>query len=295
MEATFCGSLLGRLSGCQFTTSDLEDMGYHFCDTLLDYCDPDQSKVGVWLEGGGREMDRERERWRERERERENGKASSFSSPHNTQVERILNELSDDYRAAILAHLTSIGQAPPPPGVDPLDIKLAALNLDLDSSDGGSDSSVSDGLPVHILAKEARKKKRKKLKSRRERDKKKAMLKMTHAVAKVEAPPTAPPTNPTSSAFITQTVPNQQPLILTYHHDNAHAPINQRSVVDFSYVPNEVARNGGIPVFIQERLDERQKRRSDAESAEKISDEVCTLSVYNINHHIHTYMLVPSA
>ena len=189
-------------------------------------------------------------------------------------MERILDELADEYRAAILSHLLSLGRDPPPPGVDPLDIKLTDFNIDLDSSDGGSDSSVSDGLPVNIVAREARKKRKKKLKSRRERDKKKALLKMTHAISKVEAPPTAPPTNPTSSAFITQSAPTQQPLILTYHHDNAHALTNQRSVADFSYVPNEVARNGGIPVFIQERLDERQKKRSDAESAEKIPDEV---------------------
>lgn len=45
MEATFCGSLLGGEKGLQFSTRDLEAMGYHFCDTLLDYCDPDQSKV----------------------------------------------------------------------------------------------------------------------------------------------------------------------------------------------------------------------------------------------------------
>lgn len=45
MEATFCGSLLGKMAGYQVSTSDLEAMGYHFCDTLLDYCDPDQSKV----------------------------------------------------------------------------------------------------------------------------------------------------------------------------------------------------------------------------------------------------------
>ena len=47
MEATFCGSLLGKMAGYQFSTTDLEEMGYHFCDTLLDYCDPDQSKVHV--------------------------------------------------------------------------------------------------------------------------------------------------------------------------------------------------------------------------------------------------------
>ena len=61
MESTFCGSLLGQQSGLQFTPGDLESMGYCFCDTLLDYCDPDQTKVGEGEEGeGGR---REGRRW----------------------------------------------------------------------------------------------------------------------------------------------------------------------------------------------------------------------------------------
>ncbi|XP_063683104.1 cytosolic carboxypeptidase 2-like isoform X33 [Bolinopsis microptera] len=40
MEATFAG-----YNNVHFNSRDLEDMGYHFCDTLLDYCDPDTSKV----------------------------------------------------------------------------------------------------------------------------------------------------------------------------------------------------------------------------------------------------------
>ncbi|XP_028928622.1 cytosolic carboxypeptidase 3 isoform X2 [Ornithorhynchus anatinus] len=44
LEATFCGSTLGNRQGTHFNTKDLESMGYHFCDALLDYCDPDQSK-----------------------------------------------------------------------------------------------------------------------------------------------------------------------------------------------------------------------------------------------------------
>ncbi|KAL5269596.1 hypothetical protein ACHWQZ_G003164 [Mnemiopsis leidyi] len=40
MEATFAG-----YNNVHFNSTDLEDMGYHFCDTLLDYCDPDPSKV----------------------------------------------------------------------------------------------------------------------------------------------------------------------------------------------------------------------------------------------------------
>uniref|UniRef100_A0A2K6S0B6 AGBL carboxypeptidase 3 n=1 Tax=Saimiri boliviensis boliviensis TaxID=39432 RepID=A0A2K6S0B6_SAIBB len=44
MEATFCGSTLGNKRGTHFSTKDLESMGYHFCDSLLDYCDPDRTK-----------------------------------------------------------------------------------------------------------------------------------------------------------------------------------------------------------------------------------------------------------
>ena len=44
-QATFCGSNLGKERGYHFSIYDLERMGYHFCDTLLDYCDPDQTKV----------------------------------------------------------------------------------------------------------------------------------------------------------------------------------------------------------------------------------------------------------
>ncbi|XP_075413514.1 cytosolic carboxypeptidase 3 [Tenrec ecaudatus] len=44
MEATFCGSTLGYKRGTHFNAKDLESMGYHFCDSLLDYCDPDRTK-----------------------------------------------------------------------------------------------------------------------------------------------------------------------------------------------------------------------------------------------------------
>ncbi|XP_073515078.1 cytosolic carboxypeptidase 2 isoform X2 [Phyllobates terribilis] len=49
MESTFCGSTLGDRKGTQFTTGDLKSMGHHFCDTLLDYCDPDNTKFQVCL------------------------------------------------------------------------------------------------------------------------------------------------------------------------------------------------------------------------------------------------------
>jgi hypothetical protein len=47
LQATFCGSSLGKKKGYHFTTRDFEEMGYDFCDTLLDYCDPDTTKVNL--------------------------------------------------------------------------------------------------------------------------------------------------------------------------------------------------------------------------------------------------------
>ncbi|CAJ0949917.1 unnamed protein product, partial [Ranitomeya imitator] len=45
LEATFCGSSMGKRRGTHFSTMDLKSLGYHFCDALLDYCDPEQTKV----------------------------------------------------------------------------------------------------------------------------------------------------------------------------------------------------------------------------------------------------------
>ncbi|CAF1390029.1 unnamed protein product [Adineta steineri] len=44
LEATFCGSTQGERAGQHFNTKDLESIGYHFLDSLLDYCDPDETK-----------------------------------------------------------------------------------------------------------------------------------------------------------------------------------------------------------------------------------------------------------
>ncbi|XP_041471575.1 uncharacterized protein LOC121421044 isoform X3 [Lytechinus variegatus] len=49
MEASFCGSTAGDKRLTHFTTEDFEAMGYHFCDSLLDYCDPDKSKCNTIL------------------------------------------------------------------------------------------------------------------------------------------------------------------------------------------------------------------------------------------------------
>ncbi|XP_068168239.1 cytosolic carboxypeptidase 2 [Antennarius striatus] len=49
MEATFGGSTLGDRKGTHFTTRDLKSIGFYFCDTLLDYCDPDSTKTTYCL------------------------------------------------------------------------------------------------------------------------------------------------------------------------------------------------------------------------------------------------------
>ncbi|XP_056373676.1 cytosolic carboxypeptidase 3 isoform X2 [Hyla sarda] len=49
LEATFCGSSLGNRCGTHFSTKDLESLGYHFCDALLDYCDPEKTKFSSFL------------------------------------------------------------------------------------------------------------------------------------------------------------------------------------------------------------------------------------------------------
>lgn len=36
---------LGDRKGTHFTTNDLKSLGFYLCDTLLDYYDPDPTKV----------------------------------------------------------------------------------------------------------------------------------------------------------------------------------------------------------------------------------------------------------
>uniref|UniRef100_A0A8C5QQR7 AGBL carboxypeptidase 3 n=1 Tax=Leptobrachium leishanense TaxID=445787 RepID=A0A8C5QQR7_9ANUR len=50
LEATFCGSTMGNRRGTHFGTKDLEALGYHFCDALLDFYDPDKTKFYVCLQ-----------------------------------------------------------------------------------------------------------------------------------------------------------------------------------------------------------------------------------------------------
>ena len=47
---TFDLLILGKRKGTHFSTKDLEMLGAHFCDTILDYCDPNRTKVGCLFE-----------------------------------------------------------------------------------------------------------------------------------------------------------------------------------------------------------------------------------------------------
>ncbi|XP_068595948.1 cytosolic carboxypeptidase 2-like [Brachionichthys hirsutus] len=100
MEATFGGSTLGDRKGTHFTTRDLKSIGFYFCDTLLDYCDPDSTKTTYCL--------------------------TELTAILRKQVrERIGKDLSTDCKISV---------------------------SDLETSTSGSNSSDSDGLPVHLLS-----------------------------------------------------------------------------------------------------------------------------------------------
>ncbi|XP_042325501.1 cytosolic carboxypeptidase 3 isoform X2 [Sceloporus undulatus] len=49
LEVTFCGSKLGNRHGTHFSTKDLESIGYHFCDSLLDFCNQKKDKYNECL------------------------------------------------------------------------------------------------------------------------------------------------------------------------------------------------------------------------------------------------------
>ncbi|XP_036963943.1 cytosolic carboxypeptidase 2 isoform X2 [Acanthopagrus latus] len=125
MEATFGGSTLGDRRGTHFTTRDLKSIGFHFCDTLLDYCDPDPTKTAYCL--------------------------TELAALLRKQVrERLGKDLGPDFSVS-----------------------------DLETSTSGSNSSDSDGLPVHLLEQPqtahpeltpVKKKKKKRLRSQRERN-----------------------------------------------------------------------------------------------------------------------------
>ncbi|XP_033018639.1 cytosolic carboxypeptidase 3 isoform X3 [Lacerta agilis] len=49
LEVTFCGSKLGSRHGTHFSTKDLESIGHHFCESLLDFCNKKKSKYNECL------------------------------------------------------------------------------------------------------------------------------------------------------------------------------------------------------------------------------------------------------
>ncbi|XP_077372181.1 cytosolic carboxypeptidase 2 isoform X2 [Festucalex cinctus] len=97
MEATFGGSTLGDRKGTHFTTQDLKALGFYFCDTILDYCDPDPTKVTYCLK--------------------------ELTALLREEVRELGKELDADFSV-----------------------------FDLESGTSGSNSSDSDGLPLHLLA-----------------------------------------------------------------------------------------------------------------------------------------------
>jgi len=50
LEASFCGADQGKFADYHFNTDLLQEVGHRFCDTILDFCDPDQVKVKSVLE-----------------------------------------------------------------------------------------------------------------------------------------------------------------------------------------------------------------------------------------------------
>ncbi|OWK17850.1 hypothetical protein Celaphus_00009389 [Cervus elaphus hippelaphus] len=133
MESTFGGSTLGSKRDTHFTTEDLKSLGYHVCDTLLDFCDPDRTKFMQCL--------------------------AELKELLQQEIHKKFKELGQDMD---LERSWS-------------DISLS----DVESSTSGSDSSLSDGLPAHLLniaselnqKKMMYKKKKKPLKSRKQRNK----------------------------------------------------------------------------------------------------------------------------
>ncbi|CAL1533712.1 unnamed protein product [Lymnaea stagnalis] len=194
MEATFCGSSLGRKKGFHFNQRDFEMMGYHFCDTLLDYCDPD-----------------------------------------NTKYNKILDDLKEKHQMMVLAKLAE-------KGLNPEDAdEFSDFSTDTESSDGGSDSSISDGPPVHLQFATPRPKK-KKLKSKKDRDK-------------------------ASKEDQRKTTPVEDKRM----RNNQVKPLKQEASKPMKYTSNGTKRtraidertNSGIPVFVQERFEEKQQKRHD--------------------------------
>ncbi|XP_021119817.1 cytosolic carboxypeptidase 2 isoform X4 [Heterocephalus glaber] len=133
LESTFGGSTLGSRRDTHLTTEDLKALGHHICDTLLDFCDPDQTKFIQCL--------------------------AELTELVHQEIHRKLSELGQDVN---------------------LEENWSDIHLsDIESSTSGSDSSLSDGLPAHLLhraeevsqkIKMFQKKKKKPLQTRKQRN-----------------------------------------------------------------------------------------------------------------------------
>ncbi|XP_035672271.1 uncharacterized protein LOC118413175 isoform X3 [Branchiostoma floridae] len=201
MEATFAGSTRGKMKGYHFNAADFEAMGYHFCDTLLDYCDPDRSKAN-----------------------------------------QVLQELQDKLRQEILRRIELSGKAPPVG--DPLEME-AEFGSDLESDTSGSDSSVDDGLPVHLLAIAPKLNRKKKLRSRKERNK--------NRNKEIKTKPSKSEDNKEQSEEKKKPKPqsaDKRPI--RTQHSEVHSARKRR----------DDRSNNGIPVFADERVELRSARKT---------------------------------
>ena len=50
LEASFCGADFGKFADYHFNTEMLQEVGHHFCQTIYDFCDPDQIKIKKTLD-----------------------------------------------------------------------------------------------------------------------------------------------------------------------------------------------------------------------------------------------------
>ncbi|XP_046314108.1 cytosolic carboxypeptidase 2 isoform X4 [Marmota monax] len=132
MESTFSGSTLGSKRNIHFTIEDLKSLGYHVCDTLLDFCDPDKTKFTQCL--------------------------AELKELLQQEIHKKFNERGEEVN---------------------LEGSWSDISLsDIESSTSGSDSSLSDGLPVHLLnivdelnqKMMSKKKKKKPLQTRKQRN-----------------------------------------------------------------------------------------------------------------------------
>jgi len=50
LEASFCGANFGRYNACHFSTMHFEQVGRSFCETIFDFCDPNQTRARAALQ-----------------------------------------------------------------------------------------------------------------------------------------------------------------------------------------------------------------------------------------------------